>query len=357
MTAVLSPARPRTDTASPSPLRVLHLVGSAETAFMAQLSRLYAQDVYHPDGTTAHYAFISPGGTWRFGPSLDRLGPELSFADALLAMSAMNEDVDLMVPHMFCPSGMSTYRALFEDMLDIKVVGSPAHVTALCTDKAKTRAVVAHAGVRVPDATVLRRGEDAGEIALPVIVKPNGADNSQGLTLVRESAELDAAIADAFAHDDEILIEAFIPGREIRLCVVESEADLIVPAMMEYPMSAERPIREAADKLHTDDDGLPVSQTRRKSAEAICPAQISPKLEAALKDAALTAHKALGARHYSLFDFRVHEDTGEVFFLEAGLFWAFSEISMISAMLRADGHNVRAEVGRLWARAAERVPA
>ena len=346
MTAVLNPAR--TKTKAPGPLRVLHLVGSAESEFMASLSTLYARDVFKPDGVSAHFATIVPGGAWRFGLSLDALGPELSFADAVLAMPS----VDLVVPHMFCPSGMTTYRALFEDILRIPVVGSPAHVTALCTDKAKTRAVVAEAGVRVPDATTLRRGENPGEVVLPVIVKPNGADNSQGLTLVRERSELDAAIQLAFEHDDEILIEAYIPGREIRLCVVETETGLHVPAMMEYPMSPERPIREAADKLHTDADGIPVSQTKRETAKPTCPAQLSPGLHTRLRNAALLSHRALGARHYSLFDFRVREDTDEVFFLEAGLFWAFSEISMISAMLRADGRDVRNDVGAMWARVA-----
>jgi D-alanine-D-alanine ligase len=44
----------------------------------------------------------------------------------------------------------------------------------------------------------------------------------------------------------------------------------------------------------------------------------------------------LGCRHYSLFDFRIDPD-GQPWFLEAGLFCSFAEISVLSAMAKASG--------------------
>ena len=343
-----------------SPLTVLQLAGSAESEFFRDLSLLYARDVIVPDGVTSIWAVVEPGdpskghsgGMWRFGRSLDRLGAPLAVGDALMAMP----DADLVVPHMFCPSGMSSYRALFEDILGIPVVGSPACVTSVCTDKAKTRAIVAAAGLHVPEGRLLRWGDALPDMACPLIVKPNSTDNSVGLSLVRERAQLPAALEAAFAHDREVLVEAFIPGREIRMCVIDGPDGLFVPAMMEYPMSAESPIREVADKLDTDAGGRVLSQTTKPGAAAICPADLEAPLREALTHAAITAHKALGARHYSLYDFRVHEDTDTPYFLEAGLFWAFSRISMISRMLDADGADVPATIDVLWRRAG-RVPA
>ena len=66
--------------------------------------------------------------------------------------------LDVVVPQMFCLPGMTSYRALF-DVLGIPVVGNTPDVMALAADKAKAKAVVAAAGVRVPAGEVLRRGE------------------------------------------------------------------------------------------------------------------------------------------------------------------------------------------------------
>ena len=87
---------------------------------------------------------------------------------------------------MFCLPGMTSYRALF-DVLDIPVVGNTPDVMALAANKAKAKAVVAAAGVLVPQGEVLRHG-DPWSIAPPVVVKPVTGDNSLGVTLVRDVA-------------------------------------------------------------------------------------------------------------------------------------------------------------------------
>ncbi len=89
-------------------------------------------------------------------------------------------------------------------------------------------------------------------------------------------------------------------------------------------------------------------------AEPVCPANVAPELFEKLANAARAAHIALGCRDYSLYDFRVHKETNEPYLLEAGLFWGFGEISMISRMLKADGHNLENVVLELWQTAAKR---
>jgi D-alanine-D-alanine ligase len=46
-------------------------------------------------------------------------------------------------------------------------------------------------------------------------VKPSKQGSTVGLTVVRSAAKLAPAIEEARRHDDEVMIEAFIPGREL----------------------------------------------------------------------------------------------------------------------------------------------
>lgn len=53
-----------------------------------------------------------------------------------------------------------------------------------------------------------------------LIVKPAREDNSNGVSHVKQRKELQAALDEAFKWDDKVLVEAFIPGREIRVAIV-----------------------------------------------------------------------------------------------------------------------------------------
>ena len=324
-------------------MRILHLFGSTQDDFYFDLSRMYAEAALRPAGTEHAFAAVAPDGRWRFGPAPDALGAPMPLAEALGQMPA----ADLVVPHMFCRAGMTSYRALVEDILGLPLVGAPAGVAALATSKSWTRDIVAAAGVAVAPGERLGPGARPG-LAPPFVVKPDSEDNSLGVSVVRAASEVDAALAHARRHDDVILAEAFIPGRELRAAVVELDGALIVPAFIEYPVSEARPIREVADKLEPQAQGG-LRQSRRQDAQPVCTADVPPDLAEALREAAIRAHRALGARHYSLFDFRVHAETGVPCLLEAGLFWSFSSLSAITKMLAAAGHDPDEVTRRVWA--------
>jgi len=157
-----------------------------------------------------------------------------------------------------------------------------------------------------------------------------------------------------FEHDETLLVEDFIPGREVRVGVIEREGKLWVPSMIEYLVTPENPIRTLADKLELQGDGMPGKQNPKTAETSVCPAKVTPSLREKLSDAAQRAHIALGCRDYSLFDFRVHAETNEPYMLEAGLFWAFAKISIISRMIRADGQSLSDVSLELWSAAARR---
>lgn len=335
-----------------SPLRVLHLAGSPESQFYHDLSLLYAGEVVKPDGFESSFAVIGPDLLWRMGEDPECLTQPLPIEEVLPAMRQAN----LIVNHLFCPTGVTSYRSLFEEILKKPVVGSDALVQGTAMDKSLTKARLAAAGLPVVPGEVVLRGEqpDPTGRKYPLIVKPATTDNSVGLSLVESADDFAGAIQQGWVHDSTLLIEDFIPGREIRTCAIEQDdGSLYVPAMMEYLVSEDEPIRKMEDKLDLDPaTGLPTDQSSRGTIPAQCPADLDETLREQLADLTRRSHRALGCRDFSLFDFRVHEDTGEAFVLEAGLFWAFGEISMISRMVVADGRDLREEVAPVWRRVA-----
>ena len=332
-----------TDPLPSRPLRVLHLVGSPVDEFFADLSRLYARDalgaVHDPQRYEAVIAHVAPGGRWSFPDDLPAeslaAAPTLSRSEGLAHLATL--DVDVAVPQMFCAPGMTTYRSLL-DLLDIPFVGNRAETMALGAHKPRARAVVGAAGVAVPEAEVLGP-DDRPTLAPPVVVKPAGADNSHGVTLVRDEAAYDAALAAARDVDEEVLVERYVElGREVRCGVVAEGDDLVCLPLEEYAVdAASKPIRDAADKLARSDDGE--LHLVAKDAEHAWILSPDDPVTEAVHEAARRAHRAMGARHYSLFDFRIDPD-GVPWFLEAGLYCSFARQSVVAVMAEAAGRPV-----------------
>lgn len=340
----ISTDRAKTFLQTPS-LSVLHLVGSAVSEFYYKLSLIYAREVVQPAKVKSHYAVVHPDGLWQLGASLDKLSAKIPCSTAI----ALLPKVDVVVPHMFCFPGMTSYRALFEDILGIPVVGSRAECTALATNKSHTREIVSAAGILVAKAQQLKRG-DRLNLELPFVVKPNSEDNSMGITLVRKESEIATALQIGFRYDDTLLVEEYIPGRELRVGLIEKEGELYVLPAIEYLLTKDKPIRTVDSKLGTKSDGMLV----RQPVNIACPAQVSPQLWDKLTKAVKNAHRALGCRDYSLYDFRIHSQTQEPYLLESCSFWSFINASVLSRMLKADNQKLEEVALMLWNNAATR---
>jgi D-alanine-D-alanine ligase len=325
------------------PVSVLHLVGSAVDEFHADLSRLYGgaclAALADPDAYDVHIAYISPDGRWRFPADLgdESLAAALpmTIVEAVAHLALLEPDV--VVPQMFCLPGMTTYRALF-DALGIAYVGNPPEVMANSADKSKARAIVAAAGVAVPAGEVLRPG-DRPTLPLPVVVKPVDADNSVGVTLVRDPADYDAAIAAALSHGTAALVESYVElGREVRCGIIVRDGELVCLPLEEYAVDPVRkPIRGRDDKLDRTGSGE-LFLVAKDASRAWIVGEDDPVTEA-VWDAARQAHVALGCRHYSLFDFRIDPD-GNPWFLEAGPYCSYAPTSVVAVMAAARGMSV-----------------
>ena len=310
---------------------------------MGDLSCLYARDclesIADPARYETHVAYVTPDHRWRFvadlSPEAIDAARPLTIAQAIERVVALSPDV--MVPQMFDLPGMTSYRALF-DLLGIPYVGNGPEAMALTAHKARAKAVVAGAGVAVPAGQVVCAG-DRLALELPVVVKPVGADNSLGVTLVCERADFTRAVTDACAVGDQALVEQYVElGREVRCGIIVCDGRLHCLALEEYAVDPVlKPIRDQSDKLRRDASGQ-LSLVAKESTRAWIVDRDDPVCEA-VWEAARRCHRALGCRHYSLFDFRV-DPAGRPWFLEAGLYCSFARQSVLAMMSAADGLGV-----------------
>ena len=206
---------------------------------------------------------------------------------------------------------------------------------ALTADKAKAKAVVSAAGVRVPRGELLLKGHKP-TLSPPVVVKPNNSDNSDGVTFVQNQADYEAALELAFAFSDAVLVEQYVPlGREVRCGIVVQSGRIKHLPLEEYFVDTSiRPVRTRANKLKRDSDNNLILAAKQTSEAWIVDA--ADPVVPTVWHAASLCHTALGCQQYSLFDFRIDPD-GIPWFLEAGLYCSFSPKSVLTTMMAADG--------------------
>lgn len=323
-----------------SSFRILQLVGSVESQFYANLSKLYAQDCIEVISTLNEYevviAYLTPDGQWRFPQSLSpediNQSQPMTIIDAIKFISEQN--IQLALPQMFCLRGMTDYRALL-DLLNIPYIGNSPDVMAITTNKAKTKAIVAAAGVKVPLGELLRRG-DRPTIKPPAVIKPFNSANSKGVVLVRDITEYESALETAFKYANEVIVEEFIElGREVRCGILVKDNELLGLPLEEYLLDSENsPIRSYKDKLkETADGNLGFAAKDNKKSWIVDP---NDPITERVQVVAQKCHQALGCSHYSLFDFRI-DPNGQPWFIEAGLYCSFSPKSVISSMAKAMG--------------------
>jgi D-alanine-D-alanine ligase len=115
------------------------------------------------------------------------------------------------------------------DMMGLPYSSCNAFCSALTFNKQATKLFLKEHNIIMAEAILIRKGEvtDPGAIirktGLPCFVKPNNSGSSFGVTKVKKRAELMPAIETAFKESNEVLIEAFMKGREVACGVVKTK--------------------------------------------------------------------------------------------------------------------------------------
>ena len=143
--------------------------------------------------------------------------------DGTLRLEAL-EHADVVFPALHGPFGEDgTVQGLL-DLLDLPYVGSGVAGSAVAMDKALFKDMMRANGIPTTESVTFSR-TDPVEVGypLPVVVKPARLGSSVGISIAHSPEELEEAVALARAHDDKILVERFVEGREVECSVLGNE--------------------------------------------------------------------------------------------------------------------------------------
>jgi D-alanine-D-alanine ligase len=206
------------------------------------------------------------------------------------------------------------------DLIGVPYTGSGALASALAMDKDLAKRLFRAAGVPVPAwfMAPVAAADVVAALGWPVIVKPSRMGSSVGMTLVRSATGLDAAVTRARCYDAEVLVEQFVPGRELTVGVLGD-----VP----LPVGEIIPRHELFDYECKYTPGM---------SEEVFPARLDPALARQVQELALAAHRALKLGGYSRIDFRLSPE-GDIFCLEANTLPGMTRTSLLPQAARAAG--------------------
>ena len=184
------------------------------------------------------------------------------------------------------------------DTIGVPYTGSGVLASALAMDKEVAKLVLAAAGLDVPRGVVVRGTEKedldaARSIGFPAFVKPVGSGSSVGASIVKSEDELVPAISAALRHDERVLVEEQIRGRELTVPVIGND-DLTALPVIE--ILTKRAFFDYSAKYDAGES------------EEICPAEIPPEVAQRAQDLALRAHRALHCRGMSRLDLMWSKD-------------------------------------------------
>ncbi|MEO7040869.1 MAG: D-alanine--D-alanine ligase [Gemmatimonadaceae bacterium] len=212
-----------------------------------------------------------------------------------------------------------TVQALL-DMAGVRYTGSGHLASALAMDKDLSKTLFRAAGVQTADWLMAPQPGPLVEqsLGLPVVVKPSKQGSTVGLSVVRDLVDLDAAVAEAFKYDDEVMIERFIAGRELTVGVIGDDA---------LPVGEIKPVKELYDYECKYTPGMAVEEF---------PANLSPSVTNKLQEQSLRAFRALKLRGYARVDFRL-DARGECYCLEVNTLPGMTPTSLIPQAAIAAG--------------------
>lgn len=207
------------------------------------------------------------------------------------------------------------------DLAKLPYTGSGSYASTVAMDKYLSKLIAKDLGIPFPLGTVLDKNSYKQNLELefspPYIIKPNNGGSSLGITKIEDPINLKAAIDYAFQFDDKVLIEQFIPGKEITVTILGNKT---------YPVIEVRPKTGWYDYNNKYTKG---------STEYICPAEISEENSSKVQQMAYNFFKRISGKVYGRVDFRF--DGKEFYLLEANTLPGMTSLSLTPMAVKAQG--------------------
>jgi D-alanine-D-alanine ligase len=262
------------------------------------------------------------------------LSAEMRDADVALLPTLQEDPPDAVVIALHGATGEDGSLRGVLDLCGVPYVGCDARASRLAWDKPSAKSMLREAGIPTPDWVALPhdRFSELGAVAvlerivdrlgLPLMVKPAQGGSGLGAAVVREEADLPAAMVGCFAYDSTALVEKFVPGKDVAVSIVDlGSGPQALPIVEIVPRDG---VYDYAARYTA---GLTTWHT---------PARLEPSVAAQVAETALAAHKALGLRDMSRVDLIVADD-GAPHVLGINVSPGMTETSLLPLAVQAAG--------------------
>ena len=238
-----------------------------------------------------------------------------------------------------------TIQGLLESM-GIPYTGSGVAASAIAMNKATTKALLAYHGIPVPAGTVVQTGMVRSNgrmpkgLRCPIVVKPVDQGSTIGVTIVRRPSEWAAALRRAQQFGKEAVAEAFIPGRELTVSVLQGRKGPEALPLVEI---------EVTEGFYDFDAKYQKGRTRY-----LCPAPIPAAMAKRLQAIAVQTFQVLGCDGAARVDIRL-TPRGKPFVLEANTIPGMTETSLLPMAAKQAGLDYDTLVERILESALNRM--
>ena len=214
-----------------------------------------------------------------------------------------------------------TVQALLETA-GIAYTGSSILSSSLTMDKAFTKDLLIHHGLPTPKAQVYFQGDQhqPPDIKLPYVVKPASEGSSLGITICKSEDQFSQALQDAFKHDTKVLVESFVPGRELTVGILVGKHAL--------PIVEIKPNHEFYSYEAKYTAG---------GSEYFCPADLPAEVANKTSEIALKANRLFDCQGGSRVDFRYNPEDQAIQIIELNTSPGMTELSLLPMAAREAG--------------------
>ena len=219
----------------------------------------------------------------------------------------------------------------FFDIIGIPYNTSSAAITSLTFQKYHCNRYLSTFGINVAKAVLIKKGdhiieqEILNKVGLPCFVKPTDAGSSFGVSKVKEANQLLDAINYAFEHGEEVIVEAFISGRELTNGVFRNEESIQL-----------LPITE----IISENEFFDYEAKYKGQSNEVTPADISKDLEKKIKDLTYKIYDILGMKGIARMDYIVN-NKGTPFLIEINSVPGMSKESIVPQMVEEENIHIR----------------
>lgn len=250
--------------------------------------------------------------------------------------SELLDDIDLAFIVLHGKWGEDgTIQSLLE-LRGIKYTGSRVLSSSISIDKDMSKILFLHYGVQTAKWFSIDKNYDNGSViksiedqfGFPAVIKPNDQGSTVGLSICHNSSQVEEALKLSFQYSDKVIIEEYIPGREMTVAILDNKA---------LPVLEIKPKHGIYDYECKYTTGM---------SEYIVPAEIPKEAAERLQSQAMLAFNALGCQTYGRIDFRM-DNNFEPYCLEANTLPGLTSTSLVPKMAKAVGISFEQLVDRI----------